>query len=103
MNCKQRIGSDDFISSIRKTLTDKYTDKIVGLGGVFLLKNGKAKQHVMQDFSKVPIHTDEDLNEWLKFYEMNSTLIAVGTLGMFRNFFFMVILVGLFFTFVGVL
>lgn len=81
MICKQRIGSDDFISSIRKALTDKYTDKIVGLGGVFLLKNGKAKQHVMQDFSKVPIHTDEDLNEWLKFYEMNSTLIAVGTLG----------------------
>lgn len=85
MNCKQRIGSDDFISSIRKTLTDKYEDKIVGLGGVFLLKNGKAKQHVMQDFSKVPIHTDEDLNEWLKFYEMNSTLIAVGTLGKLRS------------------
>lgn len=35
----------------------------------------------MQDFSKVPIHTDEDLNEWLTFHEMNSTLIAVGTLG----------------------
>lgn len=50
------------------------------MGGVFLLKNGSAKQHVMQDFSKTPIHTDEELNTWLKFYNMNSTLIALGTL-----------------------
>lgn len=41
----------------------------------------------MQDFSKVPIHTDEDLNKWLTFHEMNSTLIAVGTLGKSRHSF----------------
>lgn len=52
---------------------------VLGLGGVFLLKNGSAKQHVMQDFSKTPITTDEQLNTWLKFYEMPGTLIAVGT------------------------
>lgn len=51
-----------------------------GLGGVFLLKNGKAHQHVMRDFSKTPIHTDEEVNQWLKFYEMPGTLIALGTL-----------------------
>lgn len=52
----------------------------VGLGGVFLIKNGKAKQHVMRNFSKTPIYTEDELNTWLKFYEMPGTLIAVGTL-----------------------
>lgn len=33
----------------------------------------------MRDFSKVPLHTNEDLNNWLKFYDMPGTLVAVGT------------------------
>ena len=79
--CKTRIGSENFISAVRNTLAEYYTDdKTVGLGGVFLLKNGKANQHVMDDFSKTPITTEEELNNWLKFYEMPAPLIAVGTL-----------------------
>lgn len=31
VHCKQRIGSDDFIASIRKTLARKYADKTVGM------------------------------------------------------------------------
>lgn len=79
VNCQKRIGSYDFIASIRKCLTEHY-QSTVGMGGVFILKQGKAKQHVMQDFSKIPIHTEEDLNTWLKFYEMPAELIALGTL-----------------------
>lgn len=52
---------------------------ILGVGGVFILKNGCAHQHVMRDFSKTPIHTDEEVNQWLKFYNMPGILIAVGT------------------------
>jgi len=80
VHCKQRIGSDDFIASIRKTLAQKYADKTVGLGGVFLLKKGKAKQHVMSDFSKTPITTDEQLHAWMNYYEMPAILINLGTL-----------------------
>lgn len=43
------------------------------------MKEGKAKQHVMPDFSKTPLLNDDDLNEWLKFYNMSAPLIAVGT------------------------
>lgn len=46
---------------------------------MFLVKKGKVRQHVMRDFSKTPIHTEEDLNNWLAFYEMPATLTAVGT------------------------
>lgn len=80
VNCKVRTGNDDFIAAIRKTLATKYGETTVGLGGVFLLKSGKAKQHVMQDFSKTPITTEEELNTWLKFYEMPAELINVGIL-----------------------
>lgn len=51
-----------------------------GLGGVFLLRNGKIKQHVMRDFSETPINTESELMNWFKFYEMPAPMIAVGTL-----------------------
>ena len=50
------------------------------MGGVFVIKSGQVRQHVMQDFSKTPITNENDLNTWLKFYEMPAELIAVGTL-----------------------
>ncbi|XP_072386779.1 ester hydrolase C11orf54 homolog isoform X1 [Diabrotica undecimpunctata] len=80
VHVKKRTGEDNFITSIRKAIVDEYKDKLVGLGGVFLLKEGKAKQHVMRDFSKTPIENEEMLNQWLKFYNMSAPLIAVGTL-----------------------
>lgn len=80
VSCKKRIGEDDFIASIRKTLAAHYKEKAVGLGGTFLLKEGKAKQHVMPDFSPTPINTDDEVNNWLRFYNMSAPLIAVGTL-----------------------
>ncbi|XP_063229985.1 ester hydrolase C11orf54 homolog [Bacillus rossius redtenbacheri] len=78
--CKKRTGADDFVSSIRKTLQSFYKDKAVGLGGTFLLKEGKAKQHVMPDFSTVPLNSDADVENWLRFFNMSAPLIAVGTL-----------------------
>lgn len=77
---KKRKGADDFIASIRKTLARHFGEELVGLGGTFVLRQGKAKQHVMPDFSKTPLKTEEELNNWLKFYEMSAPLIAVGTL-----------------------
>ncbi|KAJ1522089.1 hypothetical protein ONE63_002400 [Megalurothrips usitatus] len=80
VHCRHRIGEDDFVTSLRKALASHYKNEPVGLGGTFLLKEGKARQHVMPDFSATPLHTEEDLNKWLNFYVMSSPLIAVGTL-----------------------
>lgn len=80
VSCKKRTGKDDFIASIRKTLQAHYKEKAVGLGGTFLLKEGKAKQHIMPDFSTTPVNTDEEVEKWLHFYNMSAPLIAVGTL-----------------------
>uniref|UniRef100_A0A0V0GA07 DUF1907 domain-containing protein n=1 Tax=Triatoma dimidiata TaxID=72491 RepID=A0A0V0GA07_TRIDM len=78
--CKKRKEDENFITAIRTTLEKAYPDKTLGLGGAFLLKEGKARQHCMPEFSKVPIRSNNDLNNWLKFYEMSAPLVAVGTL-----------------------
>lgn len=51
----------------------------LGLGGMFTMRNGKIKQHVMQDYSDTPLTTEADLNNWLRFFEMETPLTAVGT------------------------
>lgn len=80
VTANKRIGQENFISAMRLTLTEHFSDdKVVGLGGVFVMKEGKAKQHVMSQFSSTPLHTEEDLNNWLTFHEHSAPLIAVGT------------------------
>ncbi|KAL3857668.1 hypothetical protein ACJMK2_012310 [Sinanodonta woodiana] len=80
VKASQRTGEESFMSCLRKTLNSHYGNKPVGLGGVFLLEKGKAKIHIMPDFSKTPLNSEEDVHNWLKFYEMDSTLICLGEL-----------------------
>ncbi|XP_050428748.1 ester hydrolase C11orf54 homolog [Adelges cooleyi] len=78
--CEKRKGLLDFVTSIRLALSTFYGNQIVGLGGVILIENGKIKVHVMPDFSKVPINSEEDLNKWLNFFEVPSPLVCLGYL-----------------------
>nr|XP_041632274.1 ester hydrolase C11orf54 homolog [Drosophila kikkawai] len=80
IRAKQRTGQENFVEYIRKALEQHYGDQVVGLGGIFLVKKGCVHQHVMRDFSTTPIHTHEQIQQWLKFYEMPAQLNAVGTL-----------------------
>lgn len=76
---RNRTGPENFISAMRKGLTDHYPqDQVVGLGGAFVIKRGRAYVHVMDDFSKSPIYTTQELNNWLTFHEVQSPLIALG-------------------------
>lgn len=82
VNAKIRKGNENFISAMRLALTQHYGDdsiKTVGLGGCFVMKSGKAKQHVMDDFSKTPLYGEDELNNWLTFHEHKAPLIALGT------------------------
>ncbi|KAK7602618.1 hypothetical protein V9T40_008207 [Parthenolecanium corni] len=79
VHCKKRTGKLDFISTIREAILAAFPDKVFGFGGVFVIAKGKAKFHVMQDFSSTPLNTDEELNNWLQFYEMLAPLSVVGT------------------------
>jgi len=73
-----RTGKANFTSAIQDALKDKYGDRPVSLGGVFLIKKGKAVLHVMPDFSTEPLETAK-MVEWLKFYECKAPLVCLST------------------------
>ena len=73
VTAKIRKGSLNFINCLNKGLTEDFTDP-VAVGGTFLLTNGKAKLHVMPGFSCSPLHTEDDINNWLRFHEMSGPL-----------------------------
>jgi len=52
----------------------------LALGGVIVIENGKVKVHVMPDFSKTPLNSETDLNNWLNFFEVSTPLVGVGFL-----------------------
>lgn len=78
IKAEKRTGSENFVECLRETLTAHYGDKPVGIGGTFLLQKGKANIHVMPDFLKIALNTEEETFNWLKFYEMDAPLIHVG-------------------------
>ncbi|KAG6457270.1 hypothetical protein O3G_MSEX010192 [Manduca sexta] len=77
---KGRTGADNYITAIREGLKKYYKDKVVGLGGMFLLKNGSVKFHVMPEFSTKPLCSDSDVDEWLHYFEMSAPITVLGTL-----------------------
>jgi len=78
IHCKKRTGDKNFVTCMRQTLVDEFPDKSIGLGGVFNIVAGKVKIHVMPDFSPCPIDTDEEVNKWLKFYEMSAPFTVLS-------------------------
>lgn len=82
-HAKKRIGKTaDFIACVQQSLKDKYGDRPVSLGGSFQMLSGKAKVHVMSDFTQNPIRTQEFIdNTWLKFVEAQApfTFMTVCT------------------------
>ena len=56
---------------MRKGILAHYgAQKPIGMGGTFLVKSGKLKTHVMPDFCQSPMQSEEDVANWLNFYEM---------------------------------
>lgn len=80
VKAKHRTGKEDFIMALQSALSGHYGTKPVGLGGVFLLTKGKAKIHIMPCYSVTPIGTEEEIDNWLKYFEMSSPLICLGYL-----------------------
>ena len=78
IRAKKRIVDENFVTALRNILKKEYGDRTVSVGGVFLIKSGSAKLHVMPDFSETPLNTNEDVNNWLNFYNMDSPLICLS-------------------------
>ncbi|XP_037092585.1 ester hydrolase C11orf54 homolog [Pollicipes pollicipes] len=75
--CKNRTGEENFISCLRKALHNRYQDRTVAMGGVFRIEAGKARVHVMPEFSETPLQCDSEVANWLQFYEVSSPLVCL--------------------------
>nr|XP_057943284.1 ester hydrolase C11orf54 homolog [Doryrhamphus excisus] len=81
VRAKKRTGQDSIVTALRKTLEAEYPDKSLAMGGSFIMQKGKAKIHIMpREFSVCPLDTDEDVNNWLKHFEVNAPLICQSVL-----------------------
>jgi hypothetical protein len=70
---RSRTGPLNFTETIQKALKASFGDQLISLGGVFLIKRGTAKLHVMPDFPSEPFRSREDVNKWLRYFDMDFT------------------------------
>ncbi|XP_070172111.1 ester hydrolase C11orf54 homolog [Polyergus mexicanus] len=81
---KKRIGLQ-FLTALQSTLAQKYSSgtspKVVGLGGTFVMKSGRAKHHVISHHQwDTRITASTNLDNWLYYCDLDAPLVAVGTL-----------------------
>ncbi|CAO1302711.1 unnamed protein product [Diamesa tonsa] len=78
VTCRNRFGKVNFVSAMRKSLISRFPGKTIGLGGVFIINNGTAMIHVIDDnLMKIP---RKQLSQWVQYFNMTAPLVGVGTL-----------------------
>ena len=77
---KKRIQTADFVTSIRNVLAKKYPADMVGIGGVFMIKTGKANLHIMPPGNPKPLNTDTEIQEWLTFHKASAPLVCLSVM-----------------------
>ena len=65
---------------MRKILAEAFPTESIGLGGIFCVKKGQLKIHVMPEYSNTPLKSDSDVENWLKFYEMDAPYTCMSFL-----------------------
>lgn len=85
ITARKRIGEEgSFTECIRKALHDVYGDsQIISLGGVFAIKSGKARYHIMPDFppeEELPFRDREQFNGWLTYHDFKAPMTCMTVL-----------------------
>ncbi|XP_019750783.1 ester hydrolase C11orf54 homolog isoform X2 [Hippocampus comes] len=81
VRAKRRTGDHSIVTALRKTLEVHYPDKSLALGGTFIIQKGNAKIHIMpREFSVCPLTSNEEVNSWLKHFEVKAPLICQSVL-----------------------
>lgn len=80
-----RTGNENLVSCIRNGLIETFNchkSRQIGMGGIFIVKKGKVKMHVMPDFypSCMVDGSDQVVKEWLKYYEVGPNLLCLSTM-----------------------
>ena len=78
IEAKGRIGEMSFTKTIQNALKREFGERVISIGGVFLVRTGKAMLHVMPDFSRKPLGTREEVEKWLRYFEMDAPLVCLS-------------------------
>ena len=70
IKARSRTGKLNFTETIQEALKTSFGDKLISIGGVFLIKKGTANLHVMPDFPTEPFKSREDLGKWLRYFDV---------------------------------
>ncbi|CAG0910897.1 unnamed protein product, partial [Cyprideis torosa] len=76
VKARTRTGRENFVTTMRLALEE--LPEVVALGGVFVTESGTAHLHVMPNFSETPLNTNEDVNNWLNFYDVPAPLVCLS-------------------------
>ncbi|KAE8444626.1 hypothetical protein EG329_014374 [Mollisiaceae sp. DMI_Dod_QoI] len=68
ISAKHRIGSQNFLAPMQNALQEAFGNEVVSFGGVFLVRRGRVRCHVMPDFETGPLE-QERMGEWLRWFE----------------------------------
>ncbi|KAF1966716.1 DUF1907-domain-containing protein [Bimuria novae-zelandiae CBS 107.79] len=84
VTAKGRVGEERSITEcIQKALAHAYGDRTVSVGGVFVVKKGKAYYHIMPDFppeDELPWNNAKQVNDWLTFHEFEAPIVCLSVL-----------------------
>ncbi len=84
IDVQERLSAEDeeennFISVIRRGLKT-YSKEPMALGGIFRIEKGTVKAHIMPDFVDEDLTTKQQVDQWLKFYDMQAPLNCLSVL-----------------------
>ncbi|KAH7320657.1 hypothetical protein B0I35DRAFT_427550 [Stachybotrys elegans] len=79
---RKRKGTDrSFSECIRGALSSQYGEaRTVSLGGVFLVKSGRARFHIMPDFpsqDQLPFRDRGQVEEWLTYHDFAAPVVCL--------------------------
>lgn len=82
ITARGRSGTQkSFTECIRHALRAAYGDsRPISLGGVFVIKRGRANYHVMPDFPSAPFESPAQLNAWLTYHEFAAPVVCLSVL-----------------------
>lgn len=84
ITAKGRKGSEkSFTECVQKALAAAYGDQTISLGGVLIIKSGRANFHVMPDFpaeKDLPFKNAKAVNNWLTYHEFDGPIVCLSVL-----------------------
>jgi hypothetical protein len=78
IEAKVRTGETNFTQIIQDALKTEFGEQTISIGGVFVIKKGKANLHVMPDFSKIPLESRDAVDSWLRYFDMEAPLTCLS-------------------------